>query len=742
MDNNNNNNNNTPEQKPSKNGSLLKTLGIVVILGIIGFIFLLLFAPSLFSGSQPTTISSSEFREKYLTWDNDDANAVTNTASVAISNPGAVTYYQNDSEIIVHLSGRFEFATSTDGVNWTPTGMIQSINEMAIFSATGDSDILGINGNGSDGIANQIYFERTNLVSEQGGARGENITADTTPYAVTQIQTPASSNTAQVLLQLLISILPFALLVIVGIWLFTKFFKGRPELNVGQNKAKLTNSDTRFTDVAGIIDEKLELEELVDYLKYPQKYISMGVKIPKGILLVGPPGTGKTLLARAVAGEANVPFFSISASEFVEMFVGVGASRVRNMFKTARKSSPSIIFIDELDAIGRQRGTGLGGGNDEREQTLNQILVEMDGFGTGTGVIIIAATNRPDVLDPALLRPGRFDRQIQIGLPDVKERESILKIHARNKNISPKVDFQNVARRTPGFSGAQLANTLNEAALMAVRNKLNYINSECVDEAIDRVIGGPAKLARVYNPYEKKLVAYHEAGHALIGVLLEDAHEVQKVTIIPRGQAGGYTLMTPKEETFLQSKKQLYATITGYLGGRAAEEIIFGDPEITTGATSDITTATTIARKMVTELGMSSLGLVKYEKDGDDPFVGRSLGSSRNFSGQTANEIDKEVKKIMDTCFEKAKDLISKNKKLLSLMAESLIKLETINSEQIRYIYKNKKLPPETKNVKLTREEKIAMVSKGKMAHSEIKTKKTSDTISIKPNFEDEEPKK
>ena len=423
------------------------------------------------------------------------------------------------------------------------------------------------------------------------------------------------------------SILPYVILFGGMFWVF-KNFNGAAGGNnkafeFGNSRAKLErNSKTRFTDVAGADEEKEELTELVAFLKNPKKFTEMGAKIPRGVLLVGPPGTGKTLLARAVAGEANVPFYSISGSEFVEMFVGVGAGRVRDMFKKAKENAPCIIFIDEIDAVGRQRGTGVGGGHDEREQTLNQLLVEMDGFEGNEGVIILAATNRADVLDPALLRPGRFDRQIRVSNPDKRARSQILKVHARNKHFAPDVDFDNIAQRTPGFSGAELANVLNEAALLAVRSGHQMITLSDVDEAIDRVIGGPAKKSRKYTEHERKLVAYHETGHAIIGLTLEDANQVQKVTIVPRGDAGGYNLMTPREETYFSTKKQLLATITGYMGGRTAEEIFFGD--VSSGAHNDIEQATRIARMMVTELGMSELGPIKYDSGDNAVFLGRN----------------------------------------------------------------------------------------------------------------------
>lgn len=493
------------------------------------------------------------------------------------------------------------------------------------------------------------------------------------------------------------SILPYVILFGGMFWVF-KNVNGAAGGNnkafeFGNSRAKLErNSKTRFTDVAGADEEKEELTELVAFLKNPKKFTEMGAKIPRGVLLVGPPGTGKTLLARAVAGEANVPFYSISGSEFVEMFVGVGAGRVRDMFKKAKENAPCIIFIDEIDAVGRQRGTGVGGGHDEREQTLNQLLVEMDGFEDNEGVIILAATNRADVLDPALLRPGRFDRQIRVSNPDKRARSQILKVHARNKHFAPDVDFDNIAQRTPGFSGAELANVLNEAALLAVRSGHQMITLSDVDEAIDRVIGGPAKKSRKYTEHERKLVAYHETGHAIIGLTLEDANQVQKVTIVPRGDAGGYNLMTPREETYFSTKKQLLATITGYMGGRTAEEIFFGD--VSSGAHNDIEQATRIARMMVTELGMSELGPIKYDSGDNAVFLGRDYSQlSNTHSGQIAFEIDQQVRKIIETAHAQATEIINNNKDKMDIIANALLEHETLNHEQIQSLYNTGKMP-------------------------------------------------
>ena len=507
--------------------------------------------------------------------------------------------------------------------------------------------------------------------------------------------TVVDANDQGMFLRVILSILPYVLL-LGGMYLIFKMMGqgggNAKAFDFGNSRAKLEkNSKTRFSDVAGADEEKEELQELVEFLKNPKKFAQMGARIPKGVLLVGPPGTGKTLLARAVSGEASVPFYSISGSEFVEMFVGVGAGRVRDMFKKAKQTAPCIIFIDEIDAVGRQRGTGMGGGHDEREQTLNQLLVEMDGFSGNEGIIILAATNRADVLDPALLRPGRFDRQIQVANPDKNARAEILKVHARNKKFAPDVDFKNIAQRTPGFSGAELENVLNEAALLAVREYHKVISMADIDEAVDRVMGGPAKKSRKYTEKERRLVAYHEAGHAVIGLTLEDANKVQKVTIIPRGQAGGYNLMTPKEETYFQTKTQLEANIAGFMGGRVAEEIFFGD--VSSGAHNDIEQATRIARLMVTELGMSELGPIKYDSGQGNVFLGRDYTQHNNsHSGQIAYEIDVQVRKIIDECYDKAKEIILANKDKLSIIAEALLEHETLAGEQIEALFNTGKM--------------------------------------------------
>ncbi len=451
------------------------------------------------------------------------------------------------------------------------------------------------------------------------------------------------------------------------------------------------NSKVKFDDVAGADEEKTEMKELVDYLKDPQKFTKYGAKLPKGVLLVGPPGCGKTLLAKAVAGEAGVPFFSISGSDFVEMFVGVGAGRVRDMFRIAKQNAPCLVFIDEIDAVGRQRGAGLGGGNDEREQTLNQLLVEMDGFNDNSGIIVIAATNRDDVLDPALLRAGRFDRKITVSLPDRKGREEIFKVHSRGKTIGDDVDFAALSRRTVGFSGADIENIMNEAAILAIRKGRNAISIDDIDEAIDRRIAGPAKTSRALNDHERKIIAFHEAGHAIIGIKNPHSDKVQKITIIPRGNTGGHVRMTPEEDRFLLTKKELEARIVGYLGGRTSEEVFFDD--VSSGAQNDIEMATQIARVMVCELGMSELGPIQYERDTGSVFLGRDYtNSQKNFSTETATKIDAEIRKIIEESHEEARKIILENKEDVILIANTLLEHEQITAEEIDYLLVNRHL--------------------------------------------------
>jgi len=500
------------------------------------------------------------------------------------------------------------------------------------------------------------------------------------------------------------SIIPFVIIFILFFFLMNQAQGGGGRvMNFGKSKAKLYSEDkkkVRFKDVAGADEEKQELVEVVEFLKDPRKYVELGARIPKGVLLVGPPGTGKTLLARATAGEAGVPFFSISGSDFVEMFVGVGASRVRDLFENAKKNAPCIIFIDEIDAVGRQRGAGLGGGHDEREQTLNQLLVEMDGFGGNEGIIILAATNRADVLDPALLRPGRFDRQITVDRPDVIGREAVLKVHARNKPLADEVDLKAIAQRTPGFSGADLENLLNEAALVAARFDKKKIDMTDIDEATDRVIAGPAKKSRVISKKERNIVAFHEAGHTVIGLMLDDAEIVAKVTIVPRGQAGGYAVMLPKEDRYFMTKPELLDKITGLLGGRVSEDIVFG--EVSTGAHNDFQRATGIARKMVMEFGMSDkLGPLQFgNSQGGQVFLGRDFHNEQNYSDAIAYEIDLEVQRIIKECYEKARKILTENRKTLDVIATTLLEVETLDAKQIRHLADHGTLPDRIKGTK------------------------------------------
>ncbi|BAZ85391.1 ATP-dependent zinc metalloprotease FtsH3 [Dolichospermum compactum] len=496
-----------------------------------------------------------------------------------------------------------------------------------------------------------------------------------------------------------LSSLFFPVLLLVGLFFLLRRAQGGPgsqAMNFGKSKARVQmepQTQVTFGDVAGIDQAKLELNEVVDFLKNADRFTAIGAKIPKGVLLVGPPGTGKTLLARAVAGEAGVPFFSISGSEFVEMFVGVGASRVRDLFEQAKTNAPCIVFIDEIDAVGRQRGAGLGGGNDEREQTLNQLLTEMDGFEGNTGIIIIAATNRPDVLDAALLRPGRFDRQVVVDRPDYAGRSEILRVHARGKTLSKDVDLDKIARRTPGFTGADLSNLLNEAAILAARRNLTEISMDEINDAIDRVLAGPEKKDRVMSEKRKTLVAYHEAGHALVGALMPDYDPVQKISIIPRGQAGGLTWFTPSEDrmdTGLYSRAYLENQMAVALGGRLAEEIIFGEEEVTTGASNDLQQVARVAKQMITRFGMSDrLGPVALGRQQGNMFLGRDIMSERDFSEETAAAIDEEVRNLVDTAYIRAKEVLVSNRKVLDEIAQMLIEKETVDAEELQEILGN-----------------------------------------------------
>ena len=511
-----------------------------------------------------------------------------------------------------------------------------------------------------------------------------------------KMQTSADPDSSAFLI-FLVNVLPLVLIIgIAFMFVSRQMGAANKSMDFGKSRAKMNeqNTEVTFSNVAGLTEEKEEVSELIDFLKDPKRFQSLGARIPKGVLLYGPPGTGKTLLARAVAGEANVPFYFISGSDFVELFVGVGASRVRDMFKQAKQNAPCLIFIDEIDAVGRQRGAGLGGGHDEREQTLNQLLTEMDGFGVNEGIIIIAATNRADVLDPALLRPGRFDRQVTVNLPDLSGREEILRVHAKGKKFSPDVTLDNVAKRTVGFSGADLENLLNESALLAVRRNKTTISMAELDEAQDRVLMGPAKRTKKYTDKEKELVAYHEAGHVILGMKLNDANDVQKVTIIPRGHAGGYAMMLPKEEKYTSTKRELLERIAGLLAGRVSEELTFS--EVSTGAHNDFGQATKIARAMVTEYGMSDLGPIQYEEPEARVFLGRDYNKRKNFSTEVANRIDVEVGKIINEQYDVARNILSENKELLDLVAKALVEYETLTKEQIEYLVENKKMPEQT----------------------------------------------
>ena len=526
------------------------------------------------------------------------------------------------------------------------------------------------------------------------------------------------------LLALLGSLLPL-IIILALFWFFMSSMAGggRGVMNFGKSRAKMVTKETSnvtFNDVAGIEEALEELTEIKEFLKNPKKFQEMGAKIPRGVLLYGPPGTGKTLIAKAVAGEAGVPFFSISGSDFVEMFVGVGASRVRDLFEQAKQSAPAIIFVDEIDAVGRHRGTGIGGGNDEREQTLNQLLVEMDGFDTNTNVILIAATNRPDVLDPALLRPGRFDRQVGVNAPDLKGREQILKVHAKDKPIAEGVDLALVARRTPGFTGADLANVLNESALLAARLNRTQIDDEIIDEAIDRVIGGPQKKSAVMKDKERLITAYHEAGHALVAGASNYSDPVTKITILPRGRALGYTMVMPMEDRYSMSRNQLLDQIAYAMGGRIAEEIVFKDP--TTGASNDFEKATNIARTMVTKYGMSAkVGAISLGSGSSEPFLGRELATHQNYSNEMAQVVDNEVRAILDSALDEAHKALTTNRRILDKLAKALLEKETLNQDEIALIFKGVKKLPE-RNVWRS-SMKRAVSTKGPIAVPERKVK-------------------
>ncbi len=576
-----------------------------------------------------------------------------------------------------------ETVTYNDIVSWVDSNSTSKAEVSNVTAKQETTTLFTVTGyyTKTDTTGKKVATQFTCVLTES------NITALETKYNISITKDLPDDNTW---LNIILNLLPIVIIVLFYFWIMKSNGNGKA-MEFGKSTARLARGKTvTFNDVAGCDEEKQELVEIVDFLKNPSKYAEIGARIPKGVLLSGNPGTGKTLLARAVAGEAGVPFFSISGSDFVEMFVGVGASRVRDLFKQAKQNAPCIIFIDEIDAVGRQRGAGMGGGNDEREQTLNQLLVEMDGFTGNIGIIVMAATNRPDVLDPAILRPGRFDRQITISLPDVKGREAILKVHARNKKFDADVNFEDIAHRIPGFSGADIENLLNEAALLAARSNRKVINKFDIDEATDRVMMGPAKKSHRMNDEERDRVAHHEAGHAVIGLKLKHANIVQKVTIIPRGQAGGYALMLPEEEKYLQTKRDLLDTITGFLGGRVAEEIVYN--EVSTGASNDFERATKIARSMVTEYGMSNLGPLTYEQNQGSVFLGRDYLKDKNFSDQVANEIDKETRRIIEECYQDAVNCINANRDLLEQIAYYLKEIETLTKQDIDEINKTGKL--------------------------------------------------
>jgi cell division protease FtsH len=575
---------------------------------------------------------------------------------------------------------------------------------------------------------------------------GSTVTQDLQKYKVKF--TVEKTKSDSIWISIFTSIIPIVGVIILFLFLMNQAQGGGSRvMNFGKSKARLYNEEKKrvtFNDVAGADEEKTELIEIVDFLKDNRRFAQMGARIPKGVLLVGPPGTGKTLLARAVAGEAKVPFFSISGSDFVEMFVGVGASRVRDLFEQAKKNAPCIIFIDEIDAVGRQRGAGLGGGHDEREQTLNQLLVEMDGFDANAGIIIMAATNRPDILDPALLRPGRFDRQILVNRPDVRGREEILKVHARNKPIDPSVKLSVVAQRTTGFSGADLENLLNEAALLAARENKRKITMLEIDEAVDRVIAGPQKKSRVVSAKERRIVAYHEAGHVIVGYYVKNADTVHKVTIVPRGQAGGYAMMLPKEDRYIATKGELLDRVTGLLGGRVAEEVVFG--EVSTGASNDFERATGIVRSMITEYGMSEkFATMQFGKTQGQVFLGRDLGHEQNYSDQIAYEIDTEMQELIRSCYDQAKQMLTERREQLNLLAETLLTRETLDEEQIKQLLETGKIDD---SVVVTIQGKDDEVVKEEPKVEEIKPpdtnleKPNTDQTNLDKSNEEEPPKK
>lgn len=735
-----NNNNNNPRRNPENRSSMLRTILLyVVAIGIVFVFFFMLVKP--FSNTKVAgsyEYNGADIRKNInesgeTTYEGELANVLANEQVTLLQTQVASTdnsvhnvagyFYKVDFNTMkFDTTKKYQFTARLDEKSYSVLlEIVEARVEYVIDANNTITNTVKVDANG-DPIA---YY---------GGSSGRYSTL-----------VPSSSSWT--------SYLPFIIISAVlglGAWfLISRSMKsirnGMGGVNeVSQSRARReTNSKIRFKDVAGCDEVKAELVELVDYFKNAEKYTRLGAKLPKGVLLVGPPGTGKTLLAKAVAGEAQVPFYSISGSDFVEMYVGVGASRVRDMFKTAKKNAPCLVFIDEIDAVGRQRGAGLGGGNDEREQTLNQLLVEMDGFEDNSGVIIVAATNRADVLDPALTRAGRFDRQITVDLPDKEGREAIFKVHARNKKIAKEVDFGAIAARTTGFSGADIANIINDAAILAVRANRELVTTKDIDEAIDRSIAGPAKSNKSMLDIEKKQVAYHESGHAIVGLFLPHSDKVQKVTIVPRGRTGGHVMMTPEQDRFLLTKNELMARITGYLAGRTSEEVFFDD--ISTGASNDIEVATRLAKMMVTEYGMSPLGPIQYEQASGSVFLGRDYNNTqRNFSSQIAYEIDKEVRTIIEDCHLQARKLIEEHRDDVTLMAETLLKVETLTADQISYLLEHRELPPVDEHI-LTEEENtsdkepeaetVEGTEKVEKPEESLFSEKQIDTISAVPTL-------
>ena len=661
----NNRNSNTPEKNHFKTGYFY--LIALILIGIFAYVFIAQYTSTTVTNYTDADIYTKEVNDENVY--GGDLYDILNTEEV------------NELILEDHTTGGGYLYLSG---NYTESGQ----TEVTYFTAYIDSGNESSTTAYTSVIETRIYNDNGTEIQYYGGEHGV--------YSLVDYTTQTS------FADYLPTILLWAVILIGGVYLFSRLTKSigggssgaNSQFNFNRSRArKETHSKTRFKDVAGCDEVKAELVEMVDYFHNGKKYTRLGAKLPKGVLLVGPPGTGKTLLAKAVAGEANVPFYSISGSDFVEMYVGVGAGRVRDMFKVAKQNAPCMIFIDEIDAVGRQRGAGMGGGNDEREQTLNALLVEMDGFADNNGIIVMAATNRADVLDPALLRAGRFDRQITVDLPDKEGREGILKVHSRRKTVGKDVDFKAIASRTVGFSGADLENIMNDAAILAVREKREAITMEDIDEAIDRSIAGPAKKNRTISEDEKKRIAYHESGHAVIGIKIASSEKVQRITIIPRGRTGGHVLMTPVNDRFVLTKTELISQIIGLLGGRTSEELFIGD--ISTGASNDIEKATQIARLMVTEYGMSDLGPIQYEKNSGSVFLGRDYNSNKiNYSTQVAFEIDKAVREIIDEAHKQAQDILKKYKDDVALIAKVLLDKETITAEQIDYLIEHRCLPP------------------------------------------------